>query len=386
MFPLMNILQVSASYKPAYTYGGPIVSVAALGEQLCAAGHRVTVLTTTANGSEELPEAVTPPEQLNGVTVFYCRRITGDPTHFSPSLLRRLWQMAPGYDVVHIHSWWNTVAVLSCLVALLRGKPVVLSPRGMLSEYSFTNRSSFGKRAIHALLGQFLLRRCRLHGTSAAECERLKAFSGSHPPVLIPNLLHFPEEIPDQAGVRESDTLRLLFFSRIEQKKGLPVLFQALQSVNIPWVLHIAGTGPADYLVELKELAQSLGIAPQLVWVGMIGPEEKFACLQSHDLLVLPSHNENFANVVIESLAVGTPVLVSRAVGLSRYVEDADLGWVSEADAGSIAAVIVQAAHDTKKRIRIRATAPTQVRTDFNEAELLRRYQQLYQQLRDGEL
>ena len=118
----------------------------------------------------------------------------------------------------------------------------------------------------------------------------------------------------------------------------------------------------------------------------MIGPEEKFTWLQAHDLLVLPSHNENFANVVIESLAVGTPVLVSRAVGLSRYVEDADLGWVSEADAGSIAAAIVQAAHDTKKRIRIRATAPAQVRIDFNEAELLRRYQQLYQQLRDGEL
>ena len=43
---------------------------------------------------------------------------------------------------------------------------------------------------------------------------------------------------------------------------------------------------------------------------------------------MLPSFNENFANTVIESLAVGTPVLISENVGLKDYIEKNNLGCI----------------------------------------------------------
>jgi glycogen synthase len=51
----MKILHIIASYKPAYVYGGPVMSVSMLAEQLALAGNQVDVYTTTANGKTELP-------------------------------------------------------------------------------------------------------------------------------------------------------------------------------------------------------------------------------------------------------------------------------------------------------------------------------------------
>ncbi|RME09021.1 MAG: glycosyl transferase, partial [Bacteroidetes bacterium] len=50
----MKILQLIPTYKPAYVYGGPIFSVSKLCETLAAEGHEVRMLTTTANGPDEL--------------------------------------------------------------------------------------------------------------------------------------------------------------------------------------------------------------------------------------------------------------------------------------------------------------------------------------------
>src|SRR3954466_11833550 len=120
-------------------YGGPTMSVSMLSEQLVKAGIDCSVFTTTANGPTELPVTIGIPVNVDGVWVTYFKRITKDHTHFSPALLLALWQRVKQYNIVHIHAWWNTVSVLSGLIAVLRGVPVIVSPRGTLSNYSFHN-------------------------------------------------------------------------------------------------------------------------------------------------------------------------------------------------------------------------------------------------------
>ena len=150
----MKILQVSASYKPAFIYGGPTMSVSKLSEELLIGGEQVTVYTTLANGLSELEFEPGKERKVDGVSVTYFKRITKDHTHFSPSLLNRLQKTLHEYDVVHIHAWWNLISIFSCLVAVIKKKPVILSPRGTLSNYSFHNRSSLIKRLIHSFLGK----------------------------------------------------------------------------------------------------------------------------------------------------------------------------------------------------------------------------------------
>ncbi|NNU34836.1 glycosyltransferase [Mucilaginibacter sp. S1162] len=114
----MKILQINASYKPAYIYGGPTMSVAKLSEQLVNAGNEVTVFTTTANGKYEL--AIDPNKSIlvDGVSVTYFKRITKDHSHLSPGLLLNLWRNVRKFDIIHIHAWWNLVSVFSAFIAL----------------------------------------------------------------------------------------------------------------------------------------------------------------------------------------------------------------------------------------------------------------------------
>src|SRR5690606_22328250 len=100
--------------------------------------------------------------------------------------------------------------------------------------------------------------------------------------------------------------------------------------------LRIAGSGDEEYVEKLKRYAERLEIASNLEWLGWKNREEKFVALMKSDCIVLTSHNENFANVVIESLHVGTPVIVSEDVGLAPFVRENDLGWVTKLNADDI--------------------------------------------------
>ena len=375
----MKILQINASYKPAYIYGGPTMSVSKLSEQLTIAGCRVEVYTTTANGTAELEVKSGKPIMIDGVPVTYFNRITKDHSHFSPTLLRRLWKQVKSYDLVHIHAWWNLVSVFSCWIAITRSVPVVISPRGTLSAYSFSNRNNLPKKIIHILLGKSLLNKSIIHVTSYREKTGMEVILPSKRVVEIPNFVVLPEKAP---AYRESSDspLKLLFFSRIEEKKGLDILFNALKSVKIPYHLTIAGDGETSYIDRLKATAANNGISDRVSWIGFQG-DNKFDVLQQHDLMILPSHDENFGNVVIESLSVGTPVLVSKYVGLADYVTTNDFGWVCDLTENSISNYINRIFVQKDKLLAIRRAAPNIIRNDFDEKNLTEKYISMYEQI-----
>jgi len=372
----LKILQISASYKPAVIYGGPIMSVAMLCEQLANGGCDIMVYTTTANGSNEL--SVSPNEAVNidGVAVIYFKRITKDHTHFSPALLKSVWENVKNYDVVHIQAWWNLVSVLSCLIAVWRRVPVVISARGTLSPYSFQNKNKGIKKIIHHLLTKPLFKRSHCHVTTEREKEAM--LSLVHPKSIfnIANLVKLP--LANYAtGNKGGPVFKLIFLSRIEEKKGLDILINALPYLTFPFTLTIAGDGNSNYVDRLKELVKSNGNEQTVNWMGFQN-ENKFELLKGHDLLVLPSYDENFGNVVIESLSQGTAVLLSEFVGLSAYVIQKKLGWQCEPDSRSLANQLNLISDKQAELTRIRTTAPSIIESDFDKSNLLKQYINMY--------
>lgn len=372
----MRILQISASYKPAYIYGGPTMSVAMLSEQLANAGCDVHVFATTANGASELDVMPNQTVTVDGVSVTYFKRITKDHSHLSPALLKAVWKKVKTYDVVHIHAWWNLVSVLSCVIAVLRGVPVIVSARGTLSPYSFKNKNRAIKLLIHNLLSKPVLKRCHIHATSQRESEAVGGIITPKSFTTIPNFVKLPARAP-AAQRAVTGTVKLIFFSRIEEKKGLDLLISALPLIKTPFHLTIAGSGNEAYVNNLKQLAADHGVTDKITWAGFIN-EDKFVMLQKHDLFVLPSYDENFGNAVIESLSVGTPALISKEVGLADYVNEHRLGWLCATSATSVAEMIDQVATQPAERERIRQQAPGIIDTDFSAGNLVEKYIGLY--------
>ena len=356
------------------------MSVSMLSEQLIRASVFTEVFTTTANGKFESDVIANAPVEVDGVTVTYFKRVTKDHSHFSPALLKALWREVRNFDLIHIHAWWNLVSVLSCLVAVMRNVPVLLSARGTLSPYSFQNKNIGPKWALHNLLGKRLLNKCNLHVTSERELEAMLKIVHPKSITTLPNFVKLPDH-KSYTKKKSSGSLRLLFFSRIEEKKGLDLLLTALMAVSVPYSLTVAGDGDENYVNSLKALAASNNIEDKVSWIGFLH-ENKFDLLHQHDLFILPSYDENFGNAVIESLSVGTAVLVSEHVGVAGYVKENNLGWICQTNEDSISKAINDIGENHRDDlIRIGNCAANVIFEDFNENNLVKRYINMYDKL-----
>lgn len=102
--------------------------------------------------------------------------------------------------------------------------------------------------------------------------------------------------------------------------------------------LAIAGQGPE--LRALRALAARLGIADRVKLLGNLSPEEVARLLQVVDAMVLPSAREGLANVWIEALACGTPLVITDVGGAREVVRDASAGRLVERTPSAIATAV----------------------------------------------
>ena len=97
-------------------------------------------------------------------------------------------------------------------------------------------------------------------------------------------------------------------------------------------------------------------------FLGAAPRADVLALFRSADATVLSSAWENFPHGVVESLAVGTPVLATRAGGVAEVVEDGRNGLLVEpGDADALAAAIRRYFEDDDLRARLRAAAAPSV-------------------------
>lgn len=378
MKDVLKILVVTPSYKPAFVYGGPTRSITELCERLALnTNATISVFTTTANGAFEIETPVGLVQKMEGVSVVYFNRWTGDHSHLSPRLLINLWVNCRTYDIVHIQSWWNLVSVLSTIICFSRGCIPVISPRGTMSQHTFSAKHTWIKKMIHSLFGELLLRKAVLHATSVKELNDVQRMVPGARVEVIPNILPLAEHFTKSANLSDN-VLRILYVGRIDPIKNIELIIEALRYVkaDVKWRLTILGDGQPEYVNSLKVLSKGL---PSIEWLGNVDGEEKQRLMAESDLLVLLSFSENFGNVIIEALNQGTPVLISKYVGLSEYVLHHGLGWVVDLDINECVAVIEEIAGNSELRRNIAHRARLSILRDFDNKALLLKYLELYE-------
>jgi glycosyltransferase involved in cell wall biosynthesis len=371
----MKILFIVPYYKPAYVYGGPIVVIAMLAERLVLLGHDVTIYTTNTNGKDILD--VTPNQSfvVDGVKVVYFDRTTGDNTYACFALWKHLRATVKSYDVVHIHTWWNFLVLGSALICKNNGIKPIISPHGMLSDYILNKRNAFFKRWLHILIGKKLLENSLLHVSTQMEMGESVNIIPGWKGEIIPNLV----KLSDNKYPRpDNKVFTVGFLSRVDPKKGLDVLIKALSNVDFDYQLQVAGSGDEEYVNSLKQLSVDYRNSDKITWVGWKNGEDKFSYLANLDLFALTSHSENFAIVVIESLSVGTPVMISNNVGLFNYVEKNDFGWITDMDIEHVTDKLNHLYKDKLKLERINLQTPATIAHEYEQSNLTNQYLAFY--------
>ena len=147
----------------------------------------------------------------------------------------------------------------------------------------------------------------------------------------------------------------LLFVSSLWPYKnceGLLRAFAAAKSELGDRQLAVVGPGrDVAYVAELKALAEQLGIADDVVWVGGVPLEETVQFYRAADVFVYPSFNETFGLPILEAMATGCPVVTSDTSAMPETAGGCAL-LADPHDPESIADAIVKACGPEGERLR----------------------------------
>lgn len=214
------------------------------------------------------------------------------------------------------------------------GVPYVSSPRSMMDPWALGHRRLKKTLAWHLYARSDLSHSCFIHATSELERGHIERLGVSQPVRVIPNGVEPP--MPQGKALKKGRGKRLLFLSRLHPKKGIEDLLAAFAACDRrDWELVIVGAGEKSYERSLHKRASRIPADLSVSFVGAVSDKEKWSWLRSADVVVLPSYSENFGLVVAEALAVGVPVITTKATPWME-LHERNCGWCIDLGAASL--------------------------------------------------
>lgn len=334
----MRLLNVINSIDPAH--GGPIEGVKQLGAALRALGHSVEVASMDAPGSSFVPDFPLPIHAL------------GPPSFrnwyaYSKRFVPWLRENAGRYDVVVVNGLWGYASFGTWRG--LRGStlPYVVVPHGMLDPW-FKRQYPLKhiKKSLYWPWAEYRVLRDASAVIFTSEEERLlarqsfKKYSANERVVTFGTMRPSADEegqtkvyfdcFPETRGKH-----LVLFLGRLHPKKGCDLAIRAFARIlgsSNDWHLLMVGPDQVGWKPELLAIAEEAGAAGRVTLTGMVSADVKLGAVRASEVLLLPSHQENFGLAVAEALACGVPVLLSNKVNIWREVVADGAGFAAEDD------------------------------------------------------
>jgi teichuronic acid biosynthesis glycosyltransferase TuaC len=237
------------------------------------------------------------------------------------------------YDVVDTHYYYpDGVAV--AMIARFLAKPFVITARG--TDINLIPQSAVPRRLI--------LWAARRAAASITVCKALKdrmVELGAQPEKIevlrngVDLELFHPMETTEFSNKYPLSTTTLLSVGHLIERKGHDLVIESLLQLPDASLL-IAGDGPQES--NLKALVKEHGLGDRVTFLGAVDHGELVEIYNAVDIMVLASSREGWANVLLEAMACGTPVVATSIWGTPEVVADSAAGvLVSERSASGLA-------------------------------------------------
>jgi glycosyltransferase involved in cell wall biosynthesis len=295
----VKIIIISPGFPP--DWGGVESVTGSLARHLAARGEQVIVMT---HGRKQQTE-----ETAEGVQVHRY------PVHLkafavSPALLRAMRHQRAA--IWHVH---NVHSSLPLLVWAARRRPYVLSPH--FHGPGHTPAARLMHLPYRPILRRVVKSASAVIAVSHYEAALLEARFGV-PVEIVPNGVDL-EDLHSVARTRSNDDrVQILVISRLFPYKMTGTAIRALALLPEKYTLMIHGDGPEA--AELQRLAHKMGVNERVHFQhSHLRDQDLWQLLANSDVLVNLSTAEAFSLVVLEALAVGTPVVLSTSTALRDW-------------------------------------------------------------------
>jgi glycosyltransferase involved in cell wall biosynthesis len=340
--------------------GGIARHVAQVTGSLDGAGFAVDVA-----GPPSLPLAM--PKPVLPVT------IPNGPVRGHRDAIRRLRAIVRtgGYDVVHAH---GLRAGIDSALAARGSAPVILTVHNLVhGEVAGRFKAPVFRRA------EGLAVRLTDHtfAVSADIATHLRRSRGARRKVevLYLGIGEPPETKRDRPAIRRElevpeEASLIVTASRLAAQKALHVMFAALSSVELPFVLAVLGTGPLEE--ELRRAAADSGIDRNVRWLGFRPEVEDY--IAAGDVFCLSSVWEGVPLAAQEAILLGVPVVATAVGGMPELVDDAVTGrLVPPNDPVALAAALRQVLSNETLRTAFAAGGRARLAERFSTDRMLAR-------------
>jgi glycosyltransferase involved in cell wall biosynthesis len=190
-----------------------------------------------------------------------------------------------------------------------------------------------------------------------------------------------PRPVDLDAAVRPGEYL--LFLGRLQYRKGVDVLLQALARVPGATAVQLVVAGAGDIRGDLEALCRKLGLGERVRFVGQVTGQKKLYLLQNTRATVIPSRGwEAFPLVTLESYAAGKPVIAADLPGLAENVLPDRTGFVVPPEAPDILAQRLRQALAEPEMMQQMGRTARQFVCDFSWPAVALRHLDLYERLR----
>lgn len=266
--------------------------------------------------------------------------------------LKRLLGKGEKFDVIDAHYLYPD-AVAASVLSLNAGIPFVATARGsdvtQIAHMSGPRHKILKAvdRAAHTITVSANLKRDLV--TMGAEASKISVLRNGV------DLEKFKQVDREKGRKKFPDKPILLYAGWLIPRKRLDLVL-AVTKLSPDLITVIVGDGPL--MAKCQEDARLMGIADRVYFVGQKVPEEMPSYYSLADVLLLPSDREGWANVLLEAMACGTPV-VSRAIGGAPdlIVEDRAGRVVDSAKPEDLACAVNDVLKHLPKREKVRQFA-----------------------------
>jgi glycosyltransferase involved in cell wall biosynthesis len=326
----ITVLTFVNHYLPSFKSGGPVRTLSNMVDQLQGdINFKIICLDRDSDDIKAFEDIkVNKWNDVNGAQVFYIA-----PNIFSLYRIFILIREAD-YDIVYLNSFFDfTFSIYPLLVRFFcysSSKKWILAPRGEFSVGALTIK--LFKKKLFLLLIRYIpiYKKLIWHASTSLESSDILLnlpFLNPHIAVAIDlpslNFTNF-KLIKSKSS---SDIFKILFISRISEKKNLHFALNILSMVKSTVEFNIYGPiRDIKYWNFCSSLISDLPNNIHVTYYGPVTPDKVSQVIATHDLFFFPTLGENYGHVIAESLSCGTPVLISNTTPWLN-LSDSDLGW-----------------------------------------------------------
>ena len=342
----MKLIVVIPGFYPYSRNAGPSIY---LHQLMCSLSKYLDVeVITSDKGRLQNEKYINKKKINNNYKIKYGRSVFKG---FSFEMIKNIFKSFKDTEIIYYNSFFNFYLIFILFINLFFKKKIIISPRGQLMKNNILRRKTTFKFIFSYFIN--ILNQKKITYIFSSEFEKKESKyilkSNNYNSKIIPNSLSLSNDLNNKFNIKKlnySKKIQITTIARYSPEKNLEIIFDIAKKLpNYDFNIY----GPYNkYSEKLIRKKKEMNI--QNVFLnGYVNDLQKILLFKKTDIFLLTSTNENFANVILESIFFYRPVVVCKPSYWESVIKFNNVGHISKFDVKSICNNLKKVAQDYNK-------------------------------------